>query len=42
VTGWWTVGVMPDSDVLPQLPHPVGPVKAEMSKTRKGFNVRRS
>jgi hypothetical protein len=41
-TGWWIVGVMPDSGILPPIPHPVGPAKAGMSKKRKGSNVRRS
>jgi hypothetical protein len=39
VTGWWTVGVMPDNDILAPLPRPVGPAKAGMSKIRKGSNV---
>jgi hypothetical protein len=34
--------VMPDSDVLPPLPSPVGPAKAGTRKMRKGSNVRRN
>jgi hypothetical protein len=33
-TGWWTMGVIPDNDVLPPLPHPVGPAKARTRKMR--------
>jgi hypothetical protein len=40
--GWWTMGVMPDSGVLPPLPCPVSPAKVETSKTRKCSNIKRN
>jgi hypothetical protein len=36
------VGVMPDSGILPPLPHLVGLANAGIRKMRKGVNVRRS
>jgi hypothetical protein len=32
VTGWWTVGAIPDSSVLPPLPRPISPAKAGATK----------
>jgi hypothetical protein len=40
--GLWTLGVMPDNDVLPSLPHPVVLAKDGTRRRRKGSDVRRS
>jgi hypothetical protein len=41
-TELWTVGIMPDSEVLPPLPCPVSLTKVGMMKMGKGLNVRRT
>jgi hypothetical protein len=40
--GLWTVEVMPDNDILPPLPHPVGLTKARTRKQMKGLDIRRN
>jgi hypothetical protein len=38
----WIMGVMPDNEILPPLPHLVGLTKVGTRKRRKGFDVRRN
>jgi hypothetical protein len=40
--GLWTMGVMPNNDVLHPLPHPVGLAKAGTRKWWKGSDIRRT
>jgi hypothetical protein len=38
-TGWWTMGPIPDIDVLAPVPHPVGPIKAGTTKPMKCCDI---